>query len=484
MAKFPYRYLPVLVLAGCVSVKPFGTATLLLKPEVGYKSQTIINPYVQADISHLTIKVFNTSEQDLGISKDLLNAQLDNPIVFSNLKNNTTYRIRPFAYASTGTSQCISSSSYVDVVVGTDDRPAIATLSVQLIDKAFNGQASSSLVVNSGGYVAIASESLETAKVVTTLAGNGNNSDVNGLGTAASFAGPTGITVDSAGYIYVADDGQRIRKVSPAGYVITLAGNGSTTFADGAAAVATFNAPRGIVVDPSGTVYVTDANNNRIRKVTSDGTVSTFAGNGGTAFANGNGTSATIVGAQGIAIDASGNLYVAETGGNRIRKITSGGVVTTLAGNGVTGCANGSGTAAAFHFPGGVTVGDSGNLYVADTYNNRICRITPAGVVTTLAGNGGTAFADGTGTAATFDTPYGITYDPQGYLYVADWNHNRIRRVSLSGVVTTVAGSGSISFGDGTGTSAGFYFPYGIASDAYGKLYVTDYLNRRVRVLQ
>lgn len=264
--------------------------------------------------------------------------------------------------------------------------------------------------------------------------------------------------------------------------VATLAGSGSAAYADGAGTAASFNAPMGVAVDTSGNVYVADFFNNRIRKLTPAGVVTTLAGSGTATFADGTGTAAGFNYPAGVAVDAAGNVYVADTNNHRIRQITPAGVVTTLAGS-VAGYADGTGTAASFLHPSGVAVDASGTVHVADTSNHRIRKVTAAGVVTTVAGSGSAAYADGTGTAASFNHPYGITVDTSGTIYVADTSNYRIRNVTPAGVVTTLAGPGAGSFADGTGTAASFNSPRGVAVDASGNLVVGDGGNNRIRTI-
>ncbi len=325
--------------------------------------------------------------------------------------------------------------------------------------------------------------------VVSTLVGSaGVSAFANGTGPNAAFNWPAGIAVDSSDNLYVADAGnQLIRKITSGFVVTTFAGQvGVTGSTNGTGTSASFYNPSEISVDSSGNVYVADTFNNLIRKITPSGVVSTLVGSSGVAgSANGTGIAASFNNPHGVAVDSSGNVYVADTGNNLIRKITSGGVVTTLAGSaGVTGSANGTGSAASFNNPYGVSVDISGKVYVADTGNNLIRKITSGGVVSTLAGSGSVGSANGNGSSASFNNPYGVAVDKYGKVYVADTFNNLIQEITPWGTVTTLAGSGSIGSADGTGTSASFFSPNGVAVDAYGKVYVADSGNYLIRIIQ
>jgi len=321
--------------------------------------------------------------------------------------------------------------------------------------------------------------------VVSTLAGSGTKGFADGAGTAAQFSYPTGVAVDASGNVYLADqENHRIRKITAGGVVSTLAGSGIDGFADGTGIAAQFRYPTGVAVDASGNVYVADNNNNRIRKITAGGVVSTLAGSGIYGFADGTGTAAQFSSPSGVAVDASGNVYVADQDNHRIRKITAEGVVSTVAGSGSAGFADGTSAAAQFQYPYGVAVDATGSIYVADLYNHRIRKITAGGVVSTLAGSGIDGFADGTGAAAQFRYPAGVAVDVAGNVYVVDQINNRIRKITAEGVVSTLAGSGTKGFADGTGTAAQFSSPYGVAVDATGSIYVADTNNHCIRKIQ
>ena len=327
------------------------------------------------------------------------------------------------------------------------------------------------------------------AGVVTTFAGAaGVFGNVNGTGSAARFGGPYGLAASRTGTIYVAEFfNKEIRKISPARAVTTLAGSATTDGGgmgsiDGTARTARFNYPNGVAVTGT-TIYVADTNNSTIRKVTSTGVVTTFAGTPGV-FGSADGISAQFNYPYGVAADKAGNVYVADVQNSTIRKITSAGVVTTLAGMaGVIGSADGAGSAAQFYRPFAVAVDNAGNVYVADTNNYTVRKITPGGVVTTLAGLAGNdGSTDGTGSNARFGYLYGIAVDSVGNVYVADNSYSIIRRITPAGVVTTVAGSpGVLGNTDGTGSAARFHFPWGIAIDSTKSLYVTDQYNQTIR---
>jgi len=326
---------------------------------------------------------------------------------------------------------------------------------------------------------------------VSTLAGTAlTYGSIDGTGAAARFHYPSGVAADSAGNVYVADtDNDIIRKiVASTGAVTTLAGQaGISGNIDASGSAARFNNPSGVAVDSAGNVYVTDTLNNTLRKVTASGAVSTLAGQAGASgSANGIGTAALFQGPQGLALDNAGDLYIADTNNHTIRKmVLSTGAVTTFAG--LAGNAgNSDGTSSArFDFPSDVTVDASGNVYVADTENSTIRKVTPAGVVTTIAGNpeqsGG---ADGIGTAATFDNPAAITIDTLGNLYVANTDNHTIRMiVPATQTVTTIAGiAGTSGSTNGSGSTALFFAPTGIGADANGNLYIADTNNDTIRL--
>ncbi len=331
-----------------------------------------------------------------------------------------------------------------------------------------------------------------TPYTFTTLAGNNGYGSADGTNSAARFAQPKGAAVDPNGNVYVADTVnhtiREMRQVGTNWVVTTLAGlAGSFGSADGTGSAARFNNPGGVAVDSSGNLYVADAGNSTIREITPVGTnwvVTTLAGTAAYGSTDGTGSAARFNQPQGLALDSAGNAYVGDSMNYTVRKVTPAGVVTTLAGlAGAFGTADGAGSAARFEYPMCVAVDSAANLYVTDYDANTIRKVTPAGVVTTLAGSAGNSgSADGTGTNALFNSPYGVAVDSAGTVYVADRGNDTIRKVTPAGVVTTLAGSaGNSGCADGTGTNALLSEPYGVAVDSAGNVYVTDANNNAIR---
>lgn len=313
---------------------------------------------------------------------------------------------------------------------------------------------------------------------VSTLAGSDTATPLfaDGTGSAARFNGIFGLALDASGSIYVGDAlNSRVRKITVDGVVTTYAGSGTVGKADGAAGAATFLTPSGLVFDTAGNLYVTDAGNHNIRKISPAGVVTTLAGSGVFSSRDGIGLAASFKTPSGIVIDSANNLYVGDAEAHVIRKITPDGNVTTFAGTtDIAGSADGTGTTASFNDPSGLAIDAAGNLYVADAQNNKIRKVTPAGVVTTVAGSGVAGSANGTGTAATFNLPVNLSIDAEGFLYVAEARGNLIRKVSPSGKVTTVAGGGTSTDAADTGGGARFQAPTSVVFDKSKTLYVAD----------
>lgn len=338
-------------------------------------------------------------------------------------------------------------------------------------------------------------QSNASALKVATLAGTPDTIFISqdGRGKRALFADPTGLAVDAKGNVYVTDETwHTIRKITPDGEVTTIAGNprlghDMTGSADGPGLTARFADPSGIAIDQSGNLYVADQNNSTIRKITPAGVVSTVAGKAGAEGSlDGAGEQARFLNPFAVAVDAAGTLYVADTGNGTIRKVSPGGVVTTLAGQpGSYDSIDGQGSAAHFDSPFGVAVNAEGTVYVADQVGT-IRQITPDGRVTTLAGVAGQKGSqDGMGSAARFDAPTGVAVDANGIIYVADQENALIRRITPAGVVTTLAGvAGMPGATNGPVGKALFAQPTGVAVDGTGTIYVADPGNDTIRSIR
>jgi sugar lactone lactonase YvrE len=334
-----------------------------------------------------------------------------------------------------------------------------------------------------------------TTRIITTFAGGGTDGlGDGGLATSASLALPSGVALDGSGNLFIADWlSERIRRVDAvAGTISTVAGNGTAGFSGdgGPATSASLNQAYGVAVDGSGNLFIGDTDNNRIRRVdAATGTISTAAGSGSDGD-GGPATSALLVAPSGIVADAAGNLFIADTSNSRIRRVdATTGAISTVAGNGAQAFSGDGGpaTSASLGDPSGVAVDGSGNLFIADTNNNRIRKVA-AGVITTVAGNGaqGSSGDGGPATIASFHGVYGVAVDGSGNLFIADRWNNRIRRVDAStGNITTVAGNGTASFGGdgGPATSATLNQAYGVAVDSSGNVFIADYGNNRIRVV-
>ena len=331
---------------------------------------------------------------------------------------------------------------------------------------------------------------------IYTVAGNGSRgySGDGGLSTNASMNlnGYGAVAVDASGNLFIADEGNSvIRKVTPDGTISTVAGTGNFGFSgDGGPAInAALNHPDGVAVDASGNLYIADNFNARIRKVTSNGTISTIAGTGSVAFTGDGGpaASATLSLITGVAVDTFGNVFIADSVNERIRKINPAGIISSFVGNGRFRFVGDGGpaTSAALNYPSSVAADTSGNVFFTDPFNARIRKVTPAGIISTVAGDGAGGFSGdgGPATQAGLFFPFGVAVDASGNLFIADTDNARIRKVTPQGIISTVAGNGIFGFsGDGgSATNASFNLPTSLAVDASGNLFIADNKNNRIR---
>ncbi len=334
---------------------------------------------------------------------------------------------------------------------------------------------------------------------ITTIAGTGvaGFSGDGGQAALAQMDEPQGVAVDGQGNVYFTDfTSQRVRKITSSGTITTFAGyfsatitTGSTPVGDGGPATsAPLYYPVGLALDKQGNLYIAEYEEQRVRKVSPNGTITTFAGSGqvGIAGFSGDGgpaTAARLRYPSAVAVDGQGSVYIADEGNHRVRKVSPGGTITTIAGSGVAGFSGDGGpaTSANLNYPQGVAVDAQGNVYIADTSNYRVRKVSPGGTISTFAGGGSSLGDGGPATAAQLNAPKGVAVDGQGNVYIADTNDNRVREVSPGGTISTFAGGGS-SLGDGgPATSAELGQPSAVAVDGQGNVYIADTDNHRVR---
>ena len=331
---------------------------------------------------------------------------------------------------------------------------------------------------------------------ISTIAGNGTSgfSGNGGSAISATLASPAAVSVDGAGNVYIVDSGNNsIRKVSTNGVISNFAGNGScgsSYCGDGGAATnAALSNPFGIAIDASGNLYIGDYGNSAVRKVSTNGIITTFAGNGGSGNSGDGGpaTNATLTEPAGLATDNNGNLYIADVFNNVIRKVNSLGIISTVAGNGTNGYSGdgSAATAAKLSQPAFAMADAIGNIYIADANNNVIRKVNTNGIISTVAGNGNAFYSGDGGPAisASLDTPSGVAFDASGNLYIVDDLNHRVRKVNSSGIISTYAGAGIPGYtGDGgPALNADFSFPWGITISTAGNIYIADQGNNVIR---
>ena len=348
-----------------------------------------------------------------------------------------------------------------------------------------------------GVYLGTAGDSrilkVEPSGTVRTIAGTGTKgySGDNGPAAKAQLWDPEGLAADGAGDLYIADtDNQRIRKIDSAGTITTIAGNGTqdSTGDGGLASLAEVRYPVGVALDRSGDLYITEGGGRRVRKIDQNGRISTVAGTGVVGFSGDGGpaTRAQLGDPAGVAVDDSGNLYIADATNNRIRKVDKAGTITTIAGNGTPGFAGEGGPAvsAELNYPWGVTVDRAGGLYIADTGNDRIRKVDASGRISTMAGSGIRGFSGDGEPAATAELalPDAVTVDRDGNLYIGDGGSHRVRKVDQNGTITTLAGTGPDYPDDGgPATQAFLHNPTYAWVDKVGRLYLVDSSDHRIR---
>ncbi len=336
------------------------------------------------------------------------------------------------------------------------------------------------------------------AQVITTFAGTGllGYGGDGGPATLAQLMTPSGIAVDKNGYVYICDqNNSRIRKVSPGGIITSIAGTGTTGYSgDGSPATAAMlNWPEGVGVDDSGSIYVADHFNNVIRKVNgATGIITTIAGTGTSGYSGDGGpaTNATLWHPADVGVDRNGNVYFVDQDNSAMRKVSiATGIITTMAGTGASGFSGDGGpaTAAKLNFPQGIAVDSSGNVFIADFYNSRIRKVNSAtGVIITVAGNGTGGFSGdgGPATNAEIYDASAVAVDDTGNIYISDYYNSMIRKVNAtSGIITTIAGNGTAAYccDCNIATAAEMYYPEGVAVDKKGNVYIADFGNSRVR---
>ena len=453
----------------CASQIPF-TWNGLVFTEAGTQAAHLISAAGCDSVATLVLSINPPSTSTTNISA-----------VGNYLWNGTTYTTSgTYTFKTINAAGCDSIATLVLTITSGSSSITYNVPGTQLLNA---GNSANYQLTNNGGPIPA-----NTYAKLSTVAGNG----IEGISDSTSallagFRSPSAIARDAAGNIYIADRRNNlIRKIGTDNKVITIAGNsskGSAGSKDTIATSASFNNPSGIAVDAAGNIYVSDKNNHKIRKIGSDGNVSTLAGSGKSGSANGTDTTASFQFPAGLAIDDAGNIYVADQGNHCIRKINTAGVVTTIAGTGTKGAADGAATSATFNNPSGLAIDAAGNIYVADQGNNKIRVISTTGTVSTFAGSGSLGFIDGAASTARFNAPTAVAVDKQGNVFVSDYSNNKIRKITAAGTVVTLAGTPGAGAVDSIGTLASLNTPSSLVLDGNGSLFIADQGNNKVRKL-
>jgi sugar lactone lactonase YvrE len=470
----------VTLLAGCAALPSAltsaGHATLRIVPQVveGRTVQTVNTGYRASDIHHFKVeldKLVGGIPQQQPIVATGEGSAADKGLTIDKLAAGASYRLTAYAYLDTGALISDPASSSVDVAVPTNnDDAGQTTIPVALVNKLFNGTATGSIALTEGQYLSPGDIQTKFGMLVSAFVGGGA-ANADGSGALAGLNGPLGIgRATSQSDFFVADYyGHRIRQLTPAGVVSTFAGSGTAGNGDAVGLAATFNRPLALTVDATGTIYVSQDSQGLLRKITPGGTVTTFAGNATPGNLDGTGLAARFGTIYSLTVDPQGNIYGADYTSQKIRKFTSAGVMTTLVSSGLTG-------------PAGITCAQDGTLYVADSSAHVIYKVSPQGALTPFAGSGTSGTIDGVGTSAKFSSPNALTLLKDGSLLVSQ-NNGYLRLVSPAGKVSTVAGNGSQGIQDGRGSDARVGLSYGLAPLPNGGALMTEFLNYRIRTV-
>ena len=448
----------------------------------------------KVDAAGVITTIAGTGEQGFGgDGSPAVDAQLNTPLGVAADSAGNVY----FADLYNQRIRMVDSSGVITTIAGTGERgfggdggPAVDAQLNAPVGVATDGAGNLFIAERSNNRI----RKVDSSGVITTIAGTGERGFGGDGGPAvdAQLNTPLGVAADNVGNLYIADErNQRIRKVDSSGVITTIAGTGEVTFGGdgGPATEAQLHNPTDVAADGAGNLFIADRLNNRIRKVDSSGTITTVAGGGGALRDGGPAVQAQLRGLNGVATDATGNLYITDSSNHRIRKVDSAGTITKFAGGGeITFSGDGSpALQAQLRSPNGAAADGAGNLFIADQGNHRIRMVDSTGVITTVAGSGERGFGGdgGPATEAQLFGPIGLTLDGAGNLLIVDTFNHRIRMVDSAGTITTIAGTGERGFGGdgGPATQAQLYYPYSVATDGTGNLFIADRSNHRIRMV-